>query len=96
MLINFRIQKNRTMAQAVIRRRFIAEVILGRSKWDTRMWWTKRHDTHFSPSTSVSPISITPTMSVLSSPWYYSLSEEAQDFKKRIPIVFFYVVYISL
>jgi hypothetical protein len=83
MRINFSSSKNRTMAQAVIRRRLIAKVILGRSKWDTRMWWTKWHyDTHFFPEYFVvSPVSITPPMSVLSSPWYYSLSGEAQDFK---------------
>jgi hypothetical protein len=90
-MIIFRLQKNRTLARAVIRRRFIAEVILGRSKWDTRMWWTKWHnDTHFfPPSTSVSPVSITPPMSVLSSPWYYSLSGEAHDFKKCIKLFSF-------
>ena len=35
--------------------------ILGRPTWDPCMWWTKqRHDTHSSPSTSVSPVNITP------------------------------------
>jgi hypothetical protein len=70
------------------------EVIVGRSKRDTRMWWTRWHyDTDFAPSTSVSPVSITPPMSVLSSPWYYSLSGEAQDLKKCIKL-FSFVLFI--
>ena len=49
------------MAQAVIRQCPISEVILGRPTWDPCMWWTKQHhDTHSSPSTSVSPVNITP------------------------------------